>query len=147
MSAKKTPTSRKKPAARSKSGAASKKSRQSAKQRAARSTVLDCPTEGCSKTYKTESGLTKHVADKHPPADHVAPVEESTVEAVKRALTTVSDAPKRAVLVATVRRLAEALDDAEPTDRPKISKELAARMAELMADARPDGTDPDWTEQ
>jgi len=82
---------------------------------------------------------------KHPPAAHVVPLVETTVAAVERALTRIEDSPKRAVLVATIRCLADALDKAEPTDRPKISKELATRMAELNAEANPGDDDDDWT--
>ena len=55
--------------------------------------------------------------------------------------------PRRAVQIATVRALAKALENADPGDVPKISRELDARMAALMADAIPVGEPPDWTEQ
>ena len=42
---------------------------------------------------------------------------------------------------------AKALENADPGDVPKISRELDARMAALMADAIPVGEPPDWTEQ
>ncbi|HEY3484356.1 MAG TPA: hypothetical protein VGK49_03180, partial [Ilumatobacteraceae bacterium] len=78
------------------------------------------------------------------PARNRAP--ETTVAAVERALKGVEITSKRAVLAATVRRLAAALDAAEPTDVAKVSKELTARMAEVLAEVKPDGGDRDWTE-
>jgi predicted nucleic acid-binding protein len=70
---------------------------------------------------------------------------ETAQQAVERALADIEITPQRAVLAATVRRLAVALDLAEPTDVAKVSRELAARMAELMAEARPHVDDDDWT--
>lgn len=87
-------------------------------------------------------------ATKPAPTPPPAPVAaETTSAAVERALRDlrIQGTAKRAVVIATVRRLAEALDGADPTDRPKISKELAARWAELMAEANPRDSDPDWT--
>jgi hypothetical protein len=71
---------------------------------------------------------------------------ESAGVAVERALGLVVSTPRRAVLIASVRRLALALDGADPADAPKISRELNARMVELMADANPVGEPPDWTQ-
>jgi hypothetical protein len=65
---------------------------------------------------------------------------------VERVLADLDITPRRAVLAATVRELAKALEDCEPTDKAKTSKELTARMADLLADAAPTGDGPDWTE-
>ena len=131
--------------ATSKRAAPSKKSRQKRNQKPSDQTALICPVDGCGRSYKTKVGFDRHTVAKHPPAVHVAPLVETTAAAVERALTRIEDSPKRAVLVATIRRLADALDEAEPTDRPKISKELATRMAELNAEANPGDDDDDWT--
>lgn len=76
-----------------------------------------------------------------------ATLTETTAQAVERALAVVHSTPRRAVQIATVRALADALDRAEPGDRPKISRELDTRMSVLLADAIPVGEPPDWTEQ
>lgn len=76
-----------------------------------------------------------------------ATLDETPTGALERALAVVTSTPRRAVQIATVRALAKALENADPGDVPKISRELDARMAALMADAIPVGEPPDWTEQ
>jgi len=104
---------------------------------------LACPAPGCGRTYKTQRGLDRHVTEKHPAPD--AP--ETPTAAVERALAAITITPKLAVLAATVRELALALEVCEPTDKAKTSKELTARMADLLgvSSTQLDGT-VDWTE-
>lgn len=77
----------------------------------------------------------------------MAPPMETAAAAVERSLVSVESTPKRAVLIAQVRRLAGAMDGADAADVPKISRELSSRWAELIADANPPGEPPDWTQQ
>ena len=85
------------------------------------------------------------MAAKHP--ERVPPIAESAAEAVERRLELLEDSPVRAVLVAQIRSLAVALDESEPTDRAKLSKELAERMGQLNTEVGSgDGDDADWTE-
>ena len=103
--------------------------------------VLTCTEPGCGRPYKTQRGLDRHVEDKHAPV----PAETPTV-AVERALRSITITPKLAVLAATVRELAKALEACDPTDKAKTAKELTARMADLLGagPSTPDGDD--WTE-
>lgn len=107
-----------------------------------RQKLLTCPETGCGRTYKTQRGLDRHVDDKHA----LVPPETPTA-AVERALASIEITPKLAVLAATVRELALALEMCEPTDKAKTSKELTARMADLLgvSSTQLDGT-ADWTE-
>lgn len=104
--------------------------------------LLTCPEPGCGRIYKTQRGLARHVDDKHA----LVPPETPT-EAVERTLAAIEITPKLAVLAATVRELARALEACEPTDKAKTSKELTARMADLLgvSSTQLDGP-PDWTE-
>ena len=104
-----------------------------------------CSEAGCSKGYPTARGLAAHVRVAHPAPPEPPPIESPSV-AVERVLADLDITPRRAVLAATVRELAKALEDCEPTDKAKTSKELTARMADLLADAEPAGGGPDWTE-
>lgn len=103
-----------------------------------------CPEAACGKVCATPAGLASHRRAAHPPAAVV--VKESPTVAVERLLASIEITPKLAVLAATIRELAQALELCEPGDKAKTSKELTARVAELLADPshRPD--EPDWTE-
>jgi hypothetical protein len=76
----------------------------------------------------------------------VPTLPESPSVAVERVLADIDITPRRAVLAATVRELAKALEDCDPTDKAKTSKELTARMVDLLADTDTSGDQPDWTE-
>lgn len=108
-----------------------------------RSKPLTCSAPGCGRPYETQRGLDRHVADKHA---EPAPVIESPTAAVERALASITITPKLAVLAATVRELAVALERCEPTDKAKTSKELSARMADLMGAGPTTPDSDDWTE-
>ncbi len=107
---------------------------------------LECPDPGCERTYANERTLARHVAQAHPPAPSLKGLNESPVEAVERVLADMEITSRRAVLAATVRTLALALMTCEPTDVAKTSKELDARMRDLLELARPADDDADWTE-
>lgn len=104
------------------------------------------PADKKSSPKPTQARARRKPAEKAPPPP-VAPPRESATAAVERSLVSVESTPKRAVLIAQVRRLASAIDHADPPDVPKISRELSARWAELIADANPPGEPPDWTQQ
>lgn len=104
-----------------------------------------CSEPGCGKICRSAQGLNAHRRAAHPPPATPAPVETPTV-AVARVLAELDITPRRAVLAATVRELALALELCEPTDKAKTSKELTARMADLLADTMTANDGPDWTE-
>ena len=139
MSANVSPSKRPKRAATKKSASKGPKSPVPAPQ------AHVCSAPGCGKRYGTARGLAAHVRVAHPAPPVSAPIESPSV-AVERVLADLDITPRRAVLAATVRELAKALEDCEPTDKAKTSKELTARMADLLADAVPAGDGPDWTE-
>lgn len=136
MSADQSPSRRRSGSKTKNSASAGKKSRDAANE------TRVCQEPGCGKVCKTAGGLAAHRRAAHP----TPPAIESPTQAVERALLSIDITPRRAVLAATVRKLARALEDCEPTDAAKTSKELAARMAELLSDARPTEGDDDWTE-
>lgn len=103
-----------------------------------------CSVAGCGKVCRSAAGLKAHLRAAHP-APAAPTVIESPSAAVERVLAAVEITPARAVLAATVRELAKALEDCEPTDKAKTSKELTARMADLLADQTAP-TGHDWTE-
>lgn len=100
-----------------------------------------CQEPGCGKVCKSAGGLKSHRRQAHPAAE-----VETPTQAVERALRSLTITPKLAVLAATVRELAKALEACEPTDKAKTAKELTARMNDLLGDGptNPDG--PDWTQ-
>jgi hypothetical protein len=101
-----------------------------------------CSEPGCGKVCRTPAGLKSHARQAHPPA-----FVESPSAAAERAIRSVTITPRLAVLAATVRELAKALEDCLPTDKAKTSRELTARVNELLHfSPTGDGT-PDWTEQ
>jgi hypothetical protein len=104
-----------------------------------------CSAAGCGKVCRSAAGLSAHTRSAHPTPPPSA-VIESPAAAVERVLADLDITPRRAVLAATVRELAKALEDCEPTDKAKTSKELTARMADLLADSSTPGDGPDWTE-
>lgn len=78
-----------------------------------------------------------------PPAP---PSIETPSQAAERTLSAVEITPRRAVLAATIRQLAAALESCETTDKAKTSRELMARVNEFLNDAPPEGEGPcDWT--
>lgn len=81
-----------------------------------------------------------------PPASIPPPVE-SAIEALERGLRelAIGITGRRAPLVAVARSLARGIDDAEPTDRAKLSKELRSVWGDLTAEAKPSDDDDDWT--
>lgn len=104
-----------------------------------------CSEDRCGKVCRSASGLASHRRSAHPtPAVPVVPDTPSA--AVERVLADIDITPRRAVLAATVRELAKALEECEPTDKAKTSKELTARMADLLAETSTAGDGPDWTE-
>lgn len=113
-----------------------------AKRAEAKAQAHVCREPGCGRSFATARGLTSHERQAHPPA----PVIESPTAAVERALRSITITPKLAVLAATVRELARALELCEPTDKAKTAKELTARMADLLGEGPPDPGKPDWTE-
>jgi hypothetical protein len=100
-----------------------------------------CSEPGCGKVCRTPAGLRSHQRQAHP----APPAKETPTAAVERALRSITVTPKLAVLAATVRELAVALEQCEPTDKAKTSKELTARMNDLLGDG-PADDGPDWTE-
>lgn len=132
------PVSASKSASRSKRGAAASKSAGAGKQPGARKSG---PVKRVRKLVAVGS------ADA-PAASVVLPVE-STPEAVERTLRALqlagSVSAKQAWRVAQVRDVARALAEAGPGDVAKVSRELSARMAELIAEANPSDDDDDWT--
>lgn len=126
-------------------------SRQRSNQPGARAEVLlTCPADECGRTYKTQRGLDGHVEREHPAAAAVPARSESPTEAVERFLTEQiavdGEIPaKVAVLAADVRVLAKALEDCDPGDKAKTSKEVTARTADLLALADVGDSDDDWT--
>jgi hypothetical protein len=104
--------------------------------------LLTCPASGCGRPYKTQRGLDRHVEAKHVEPE---PEVETPTAAVERALRSITITPKLAVLAATVRELAVALEACEPTDKAKTSKELTARMADLLGAGPSTPDDDDWT--
>lgn len=122
----------------SKSSSGGRSGRVAANESASR---LACPNEGCDRTYANETTLARHVAAAHP---LTTPPIETADEAVERTLRSIDLTDRHAVTVAAVRRLAKALEECEPTDTAKISKELAAQMASLLDMQPPDAGD--WTD-
>ncbi len=104
-----------------------------------------CSEPGCAKVCKTAPGLSSHRRQAHRPPP-VPQLPESPTAAAERVLASITILPRLAVLAATVRQLAKALEDCEPTDKAKISKELTARVSELLGDPVHQPDDPDWTE-
>jgi hypothetical protein len=117
---------------------AGSKSKRAANQQRSR---LPCPDPGCDRTYASQATLDRHTAKDHPATE-----PETAPQAAERVLATLEITPKLAVLAATVRRLASALESCEETDVAKTSKELDARMNDLLGAVRTPDED-DWTEE
>lgn len=139
MSATKSPRGRAPVAPKTKNGAPSKKSRPVKAERHV------CSEPDCAKVCPTATGLASHRRQVHRVAAPVALIESAS-QAAERVLASVKITARLAVLAATIRELALALEQCEPPDKAKTSKELTARVAELLADPShaPDRTD--WTE-
>lgn len=103
-----------------------------------------CLEAGCGKSCRSASGLAAHRRAAHP--DPPAALIETPSAAAERVLAELDITPRRAVLAATVRELAKALEDCEPTDKAKTSKELIARVNELLGDPSAQPDESDWTE-
>ncbi|MEM9516029.1 MAG: hypothetical protein AAGA42_14350 [Actinomycetota bacterium] len=136
------PSSAKKPPRSRKLVSKAAKSEQGRKQSRVDQRPLVCVV--CGREYRTQRGLDRHVEAKHPP-EKPSPIMETTVQAVERRLADMEDSTKHAVLIAQIRRVAHGLDHSDPTDRAKLSKELAERMQQLDAEANPADDDDDWT--
>ena len=104
-----------------------------------------CSESGCTKVCKTAAGLASHRRQAHKPAPVALPPELPTV-AAERLLASIKIPARLALLVATIRQLAKALEECETTDKAKISKELTARVSELLGDPVHTPDEPDWTE-
>jgi hypothetical protein len=104
-----------------------------------------CSEPGCGKVLPTASGLVSHRRQAHKPAPVPQPPESPTA-AAERVLASISIPPRLAVLAATIRQLAQALEECEPTDKAKTSKELTARVSELLGDPVHQPDEADWTE-
>jgi hypothetical protein len=133
------------PAKRSKAASTKKTASKRSKSAAVPAEDLVCSEPGCAKVCRSASGLASHRRFAHPSS--AAPsIPETPSAAVERVLFDLDITPRRAVLAATVRELARALELCEPTDKAKTSKELTARMADLLADTATAGDGSDWTE-
>lgn len=132
----------KKPKAASKAARSSKTAKRPPKKRQPATQGHACTEPGCTKVCKSAGGLAAHRRAAH----RVESTPETPTAAVERALRSISITPKRAVLAATVRELAKALEQCEPTDKAKTAKELTARMNDLLGDGPADPDKPDWTE-
>jgi hypothetical protein len=131
--------------ARKKSAAATTKRKPQGKKSAATADPGHvCNEPGCGKVCKSKPGLVSHQRQAHPKTDP-APMETPS-QAAERALSSVEITPRFAVLAATIRELATALEQCEPTDKAKTSRELTARVNELLGDPSQRADMPDWTE-
>lgn len=101
-----------------------------------------CRAAGCGKVCRSATGLKSHQRQVHS-----APlVVETPTQAVERALRSVTVTPQLAVLAATCRELAKALEACDATDKAKTAKELKATIAELLGPGTSTPQGPDWTE-
>lgn len=129
---------------RRKAAATTKKTKRAAKSKPAAEQDHVCTEPGCEKVCKSAGGLASHRRQAHPAgAGAVSPV--AAVEAAIAGLGPLT--ASQGVLAATVRTLAKALQDCDPTDKAKTSKELRAVWAELagVAGTKPgDDGDDGW---
>ncbi len=124
------------PRGRRSGAAATKKAKRAAKSRRAAEQDHVCTEPGCGKVCKSAGGLASHRRQAHPVAEDPA----SPIAAVEAAIAGLGGlSVSQGVLAATARTLAKALEECDPTDKAKTSKELRSVWAEL---AGPAGTRP-----